>query len=142
MNGYVFAATGATALVLAIAACAMDEGMKPASGLCSTPKQHCINVYVVGSTIKVDVDPLYVYGPDHEIFWQLDRATANGYTFTPNGIVFPGSAVPEFPGCRPIQGGVVFSCPDRNTRPGTYKYTINLTGPRPVPALDPQIINN
>ncbi|HEV8553870.1 MAG TPA: hypothetical protein VGR65_10885 [Casimicrobiaceae bacterium] len=90
MNKSIFAATAVAALAVVLAACAMDGGTKLAAGLCSTPRQHCINV--LGDNIKVDVDPLYVYGRDHEIFWRLDPVTANGYTFPANGIVFPSSA--------------------------------------------------
>src|SRR6266536_2267676 len=118
VNNSIFSATAAAAVVLVTAACAMDGAINPTSSLCSTPRKHCINVYLLRNNIKVDVDPLYVYGTDNEIYWQLDPVSANGYTFTANGIVFPSGALSEFPGCRPIQGGTVFFCPDRNTKPG------------------------
>ena len=110
-------------------------------GLCSTPKQHCINVYIVANKIVVDVDTVYIVGPNHMIYWQIDSDTAPGYTFPNNGIVLPSSASSEFPDCHPIQGGATFFCKDLNSRPGTYKYTINLTGPQQVPPLDPTIKN-
>jgi hypothetical protein len=129
-------------LLLAIAACTtVDGGFKTGNGLCSTPKEHCINVYLVKNQIEVDVPELYVPGPNHMIYWQLDSASAPGYVFPSNGIVFPASAASEFPDCHPIQGGAVFFCRDSNTKPGRYKYTINLTGPQPIPALDPSVVN-
>jgi len=133
----------AVALLLAVAASTTtgDGGFKVRSGLCSAPNEHCINVYLDKNKIEVDVPELYVVGPHHLIYWQIDQVTAPGYTFPNNGIALPSSASSEFPDCHPIQGGKVFFCSDRNTRPGTYKYTINLIGPRPVPALDPTVRN-
>jgi hypothetical protein len=129
-------------LVLTIAACTtIDGGFKMANGLCSTPQEHCINVYLVKNQIEVDVPELYVPGPNHMIYWQLDSASAPGYVFPSNGIVFPSSGASEFADCHPIHGGTIFFCRDLNTKPGRYKYTINLTGPRPVPAMDPSVVN-
>jgi hypothetical protein len=129
-------------LVLAIAACTtIDGGFKRSTGLCSTPQEHCLNVYLVNNHIEVDVTELYVVGPNHMIYWQLDSASAPGYVFPSNGIVFPPSGASEFVDCHPIHGGTIFFCRDLNTRPGRYKYTINLTGPRPIPALDPSVVN-
>ena len=131
-------------LVLALVGCqgrfGIDGGLNP-SGLCDTPKTHCINVYIIGGAIKVDIDSLYVYGPNHKIYWVLDPGTTNGYLFPNNGIVMPNNPNPEFPGCQAIQNGFMYFCNDLNTKSGSYKYTINLTGPQPVPALDPSILN-
>lgn len=130
------------ALVLGISACAIIDGrVKQATGLCSTPQEHCINVYLTKNQIEVDVPELYVTGPNHMIYWQLDAASAPGYAFPRDGIVFPSSGASEFVDCHPIQGGAVYFCKDLNTKPGKYKYTINLTGPRPVPPLDPSVVN-
>lgn len=142
MNRSILAAgAAATALFLAVSACT-PGGIKPMSGgLCSTPKQHCINVYVVSNKIVVDVDPLYVVGPNHMIYWQIDPDTAAGYTFPNNGIVLPTTAGAADFNCQAIQGGAVFFCQDRNSMPGTYKYTVNLTGPQQLTPLDPWIRN-
>jgi hypothetical protein len=144
MKSTVFASgsTVVAALALLIAACTTtsDGRIKPTTGLCSNANEHCINVYLANNKIEVDVSELYVVGPNHKIYWQIDPGTANGYTFPQNGIVLPGSAGTEFM-CQAIHGGIVFFCNDKNTHPGTYKYTINLNGPRPVPPLDPTIKN-
>jgi hypothetical protein len=142
MKKSVFACGCSTAitLLLALSACTTtgDGGIKPFSGgLCSTPKQHCINVYVVGNKMVVDVDTLYVYGPNHMIYWQIDPDTGAGYTFPGNGIAIAGS---DF-NCQAIQGGAVFFCRDQNSMAGAYKYTINLTGPQQLTPLDPWIRN-
>ena len=129
-------------LALGIAACTIIDGrVKTTTGLCTTPQEHCINVYLTNNKIEVDVPELYVTGPNHMIYWQLDAASAPGYSFPRDGIVFPQSGASEFENCHPIQNGAVYFCMDRNTKPGQYKYTINLTGPRPVPPLDPSVVN-
>jgi hypothetical protein len=132
---------GLITLLLAISACTTTDGFKVGTALCSTPQEHCINVYLVNNQIQVDVPELYVIGPNHKIYWQLDSASAPGYSFPSNGIVFPSSGASEFVDCHPIQQGAVYFCKDLNTKPGRYKYTINLTGPRPVPPLDPSVVN-
>jgi hypothetical protein len=155
MKRSVFAASSAVVVTfaLAIPACTTigDGSGKPitGTGLCSTAKEHCINVYVISGQIVVDVPELYVPGPrndSHRIYWQIDPGTGAGYTFPPptsliQGIAqLPGS---EFPDCHPIggSGATVFTCKDNNSTQGPYKYTINLLGQPTVPPLDPTIKN-
>jgi hypothetical protein len=63
-----------------------------------------------------------------------------GYTFPSNGIVFPNGGT-EFVDCRVEANGRRFMCHNKHTKPGRYKYTINITGSPAVPPLDPFVDN-
>jgi len=64
-----------------------------------------------------------------------------GYTFPSNGIVF-ASGGSQFFDCHVEANGRRFTCRDRNTEAGRFKYTVNVTGSPAVPPLDPWIVNN
>jgi hypothetical protein len=137
----------AVALILPIVGCmtTIDGGARIGHGLCDTPQLHCINVYVVGGQIELDVPDLYVVGPrgqSHTIYWQIDPASGAGYAFPPQGIAgLPGAPNGDFPTCNPLgSGSTLFSCVDLNKTATTYKYTITLTGPQQL-SRDPTIKN-
>jgi hypothetical protein len=117
------------------------------SGLCSHPNEHCIAVTVEkepngGLTLHVDIDKLRVNGPNHVIFWRLNNATGQKYTFPSNGIAFKtAEGKAEFK-CGPhANSGVVYKCTDPNKTQGEFKYAVTVTGVPAVPVLDPWIIN-
>jgi hypothetical protein len=63
------------------------------------------------------------------------------YRFGKDGITFDKSAADEIVDCRPEKGGRVFSCLNKNTKPGSYKYTIALEGEPKIKPLDPALVN-
>ena len=75
-------------------------------------------------------------GNSPNITWQLISA---GYTFPSNGIVF-ASGAGQFE-CHVEANGRRFMCHNKHTKPGKYKYTINITGSPAVPPLDPFVDN-
>jgi hypothetical protein len=77
-------------------------------------------------------------GNSPNITWQMISA---GYTFPSNGIVF-ASGASQFIDCHVEANGRRFSCKDRNTEPGKFKYTVNISGSPTVPPLDPFIAND
>jgi hypothetical protein len=72
---------------------------------------------------------------DVEIIWQLRDAA---YTFPENGILFL-EAKEEFR-CAVGPDRQRFLCRVNASRPGKYKYTVNVRGPRTVPPLDPWVV--
>ncbi|SRR6266567_650125 len=76
-------------------------------------------------------------GNSPNITWEL---VSPGYTFPSNGIVIQ-DAGGEFVDCHVEANGRKFACHNRHTKPGKYKYTINITGSPAVPPLDPWIDN-
>ena len=92
--------------------------------------------------IWIDQEPIIVRGTNVTITWVIGTT---GYEFPDNGIVFAGDAAKEFTPCQVSEKGQVFRCVDRNTKPGLYKYTINVrpSGKGTAPkALDPTVMND
>ena len=88
-------------------------------------------------TASVDHETVQVSrGNSPNITWQM---MSPGYTFPSNGIVF-ASGGNQFE-CRVEANGRRFACRDRNTTPGKFKYTVNVTGSPAVPPLDPFVTN-
>lgn len=123
------------ALATALAGCA--PGMHLGRG----PDPHHPNVSVAaGGHIVVDQEPIIVPKGqrDFMITWRLPEGS--GLSFPRDGIVVvapPG----EFD-CKVVQGGERFTCKNRNSGKGRYKYTIKvLDQGRPLEPLDPFIVN-
>jgi len=96
------------------------------------------------------------------ITWHLPRGS--NYTFDAQGIVIEGRLVSqtkvprdglvqqtyvldpkqdEIVRCSPSKEGSEFSCLNRNTKPGRYKYTIRVRdGTKALESLDPWIVND
>ena len=68
----------AIAIAMTMVACGREQDERRLTGLCTTPKEHCINVTIVANIIKVDNPELHLLGPNHKIYWQLN---APGYEF-------------------------------------------------------------
>jgi hypothetical protein len=137
----------AALLAVAMAGCAkMERSAAPAA---DKPV-----VSVSGTRISVDPEPLRftrASGNNITIIWRI----ADGQPFRfagANGIRIDGEQVAggvrreqtEIVECRVTGNGKQFLCLNRNTRPGTYKYTINLetSEGKALPPFDPQIINS
>src|SRR6266404_3458605 len=83
-------------------------------------------------TVSVDNDTVEVSrGNSPNITWQMMNP---GYTFASNGIVIANGGA-EFD-CHVEANGRRFTCHDKNTRSGKYKYTVNVSGSPAVPPLD------
>jgi len=117
------------------------------AGLCSQPNQHCIAVTVgkdaAGALqIEVDVQELTVKGANHVIFWRLNNAGAQKYSFAVDGIAFKSAdGRGEFKCAPQGNGGILFKCIDPNRLQGKFEYAISLKGLPPVPVLDPWVVN-
>lgn len=90
------------------------------------PTPDTLSVAVTGATV---------------IKWDMELLTVRkGYRFPANGIVFDDASQFECSG--PAEDGKQFVCTDKNSQPGTYKYTVNVVkGSTPCTANDPYIIN-
>lgn len=96
--------------------------------------------------IKVEPDPLRFLKHEQNvrITWQIPSESR--YTFTEDGIVIREtsgatiSARTEFK-CGRDQDPRKFSCLNKHTGPGKYKYIIKVEGPHQIMPLDPIIDN-
>jgi hypothetical protein len=144
-------------LALLLGGCAslfLPPGLNPSQPLVS----------IIDGEVFVAPDPL-VFGPEQkkvEVVWQLPKNA--GITFAANGIAIeavgpqrqaePGAAGKdggpdggisqaggEFTGCKVRNGGLEYACINQHTRPGRFKYTINLEQGGKAFAKDPTIFN-
>lgn len=127
-------------------------------GACAWPQHERMRnarpvVDVSGDTVKsVSPDPLR-FRPDQGavvIHWRL---SGSEYSFPGNGIVIdgeldrPGGKIisrdqKEITDCRPLDQGRQFQCTYRNSRPGTFKYSVRvLRQGKALAPLDPEITN-
>ena len=100
-------------------------------------------VKVVNGKITVDQETL-VFGEAFRnvpvtITWTLPKDSK--LRFPKDGITFEKSAAEEIV-CK-AEGGSTFSCLNRHTKPGRYKYDIRvLDGDKALEPLDPYVANN
>jgi hypothetical protein len=139
---------------LLLSACACFEPSAP-------PPTHPVVSVISGTTPVVVPDPLYFSGKykghDTKIVWRL--AAGESYRFARSGIVVmngdgeilcgdergeqqkatdggTGAGLGRSP------DGLEFTCLNRYTKEGAYKYTIRIDGPGgALPPLDPAIVN-
>ena len=98
-------------------------------------------VSVVNGRIVVDQETLVfgeaLRGVAVTITWQLPKGS--NLSFPENGIVFNDAGEEIVCNSKP---GPVFSCLNRHTKPGRYKYTIRAQeGDKALPPLDPYVAN-
>ncbi len=93
-----------------------------------------------GKQIVVNQEPLYFPQDVKNVRITWNAPANSDYTFGKDGIVIE-KAGEEIVDCRPSHDGKSFSCLNRHTKPGRYKYTIKLEGKVAVAPLDPIIIN-
>lgn len=105
-------------------------------------------VRVVNGQPTVDPEPLTFRKEQRNvtIVWKLEDSP--GFTFTEDGIGIDGEVTAtglqpqdEIVEGRRTANGEQFVWRNKNSRPGTYKYTIRLQGPDGVVKRDPTIIN-
>jgi len=122
------------ALALMLTACGKPPPPKP------DPTKPQVSVTATG-TVGVDQETIE-FAPDQKdvtVTWQLPKGN---YTFPQDGIVFERSAVEEIVRCQPAKGNVEFTCLNRHTKPGRYKYTIKvLDGQKALEPYDPYFVN-
>jgi hypothetical protein len=134
-------------LALTLGACAdmRSDGRGMRADGCSEHNTHCIQVTVSKDaagqlTIRAEPERLRVRGPSHVIFWRIDNASGQNYTFAGNGIAFKTGAGREQFSCVRTQA-TVFRCLDPNTVRGEFAYGITLDGSPSVRPLDPWVVN-
>jgi hypothetical protein len=114
-----------------------------AAGYQAVPDPTRPQVFVVGDRYPVvNQEPLVFLrgGGEVTIVWQLPPESK--YRFPANGIVIEGKQ-DEIVRCGPRNEGLEFTCLNRHTQPGKYKYTIRVQeGSRPLEPLDPVIYND
>ena len=77
------------------------------------------------------------------ITWRLQSKDGGKLTFPPNGVVFERAARGEIVECQRNKDNTEFSCINRHTRPGVYRYGINVDEDgRPLKPLDPTVMND
>lgn len=151
----------AVLLVSSLAACSLTRS---GSGNPAEPQ-----VSLLDNGLSVSPEPLH-FGRDQkdvQIVWQLPKGTA--LRFPANGIVIegelthrllrgardaatPGGKAPdsvvldadqkEIVDCRIRNEGLEFSCLNRHTRPGIFKYTIRVVQAGRTIELDPAVMND
>jgi hypothetical protein len=126
----------AVAAALGLTACASHHS----HGMKSDPASPRVSI-LGGKQIVVDQEPLFFAKgiQNVRINWQLPPDSK--YTFPKDGIVV-NDARDEITDCRPEKNGLAFSCLNRHSKPGKFKYTIKVDGSPAVPPLDPIIIND
>lgn len=66
-----------------------------------------------------------------------------GYSFPANGVVFERAAAQEIVDCRRGRSPQEFTCRNVHSRPGVYRYGINVNeGETPLKPLDPFVMND
>ena len=94
-----------------------------------------------GKQIVVSQEPIYFAKgmKDVRVTWHVSPDSK--YTFGKDGIVV-AEAREELVDCRAAPDGMSFSCLNRHTKPGKYKYTVTLNGTPAVAPLDPIMVND
>jgi hypothetical protein len=122
----------AAALAVLLSSCAHMYPTKPGE-----PRP--TRVSVTDGHIVVSQEPIYVKAQNATIVWRVPFGSS--LTFPRDGIVVREAPEGEFR-CSVADDGKVFTCLDRNSRPGRYKYTIKLQdGAQAIEPLDPVIHN-
>jgi hypothetical protein len=101
-------------------------------------------VVVVNGNIVVDQDVLrFAKGQTNvRITWRLE-GKGGRLTFPENGVVFERAADGEIVDCKRSEDNTVFSCLNRHSKPGVYRYGINANEDgKPLKPLDPYIMND
>lgn len=102
-------------------------------------------VLVANGTISVDQETLR-FGKDLvnvRITWRLQGKDGGKLTFPVNGVVFERAAQGEIVECQRSRDYTEFSCINRHTKPGVYRYGINVDEDgQPLKPLDPFVMND
>lgn len=99
-------------------------------------------VLVTGGAISIDQDVLRFTKDQTNITitWRLPYDSK--LSFPDNGVVFERAAAEEIVNCRRGERPTEFTCLNRHSRPGNYKYGINVNEDgKPLKPLDPFVWN-
>ncbi|NJR72461.1 MAG: hypothetical protein HC782_05610 [Gammaproteobacteria bacterium] len=98
-------------------------------------------IIVDSKQIVVNQEPIYFAKrlKNVRVTWYAPAGSA--YRFDKDGIVIDNAA-DEFVDCRPAKDGKSFSCLNKHSKPGKYKYTVTLQGKPAVAPLDPILVND
>lgn len=129
MKRSTFSAMASTLLLVACAGNPFDKTSNP----------HQPNVSVISGYVVVNLEPIVIDKNEKDVWitWQLTPGSP--YTFPNDGIVIAGAG-DEF-NCHREENKQRFSCKDKHSKPGRYKYTIRVDGPENPEPLDPSIMN-
>ena len=78
---------------------------------CGKHRHHCIRVSVDSGNVHVDAPKLRKKGPNHKIWWIVDKEDSETYAFQEDGIVFETAEGKAEFSCRKVSPRV-FSCDD------------------------------
>jgi hypothetical protein len=94
-----------------------------------------------GKRIIVNQEPIYFPRglKNTRVTWNVP-ANSN-YTFGRDGVVVEKGG-DEIVDCKPSEDRKSFSCLNRHTKPGKYKYTIKFEGKPAIEPLDPTMDND
>jgi hypothetical protein len=102
-------------------------------------------VLVSNGAISVDQEVLR-FGKDQvnvRITWRLQGRGTGKLSFPPNGVVFERAAQGEIVECQRSKDNTEFSCINRHSKPGIYRYGINVDEDgQPLKPLDPTVMND
>ena len=97
---------------------------------------------VSNGNISVDQDVLR-FGKDQTnvtITWRLESKGGGKLTFPENGVVFERAAAGEIAECQRSKDNTEFTCLNRHSKPGIYRYGINVNEDgKPLKPLDPYL---
>jgi len=132
----------AIATTLVLAACACDHPMHAQKMGSPAIDPETPGVFVLDDKIiVVNQEPIFfAKGKQNvRITWYLPADSK--YRFPKDGIVIkdPGDQIID---CHQEQNGLRFSCLNKHSQPGKYKYTIKVEGSPPVTPSDPIILND
>jgi hypothetical protein len=92
--------------------------------------------------IVVNQEPLYFPARAKNVRVTFHAPANSRARFGKDGVVFE-NAGDEIVDCKPSKDGRKFSCLNRHTKPGKYKYTIRLEGAKDqIAPLDPVLVND
>ena len=138
---FLICAVAAAAAMTGCASMAPGRGPGPMAA-CNESVCHVV-VHVTDCNVWTEPDRIPIGGHGIEIHWDLDNAST-GYTFAENGVFIKPNNGPtgEFTNPRRTEQDRKFILNDRNSKPYTYPYGIQLMhGSTACPVYDPWIIN-
>lgn len=138
----------ATLLTALLGGCGMHHHHRhqpPPKGSPTTVDPAAPVVLVAHGTVMIDQGVIR-FGKDQvnvPITWRLSGRDGSKLTFPDNGVVFERAADGEITDCRRSLDHTAFTCINRHTKPGIYRYGINVNeNGRPLKPLDPHMMND
>jgi hypothetical protein len=139
-------ALAAALLTTLLAGCTIQYYATDRCPVCTTggkgdPKNPVVTVSNGNITVDQEVLRFTKEQVNVTVTWRLP---ADGkLTFPDNGVVFERAAADEFVSCQRSKSLTEFSCVNKHTKPGLYKYGVNVNEDgKPLKPLDPQAWND